>query len=64
MENARMPSGRNMRAWSGSNPELLLRSVGTIFTHTLLQWQSADNSECMSLEQAARASEEAALKTV
>src|SRR5438034_1160434 len=40
------------------NPELLLGFVGTIFTHSLLQWQSADNSECMSLEEAARASEE------
>jgi hypothetical protein len=47
-----------------AHPELLLRSVGTIFTHTLLQWHSADNSECMSLEQAARASEEATIEEV
>jgi hypothetical protein len=46
------------------NPELLLRFVGTIFTHTLLQWQSTDNSECMLLEQAARASEEASERPV
>jgi hypothetical protein len=46
------------------HPDLLLGSVDTIFSHTLLQWQSADNSECMSLEQAARASDEAATEEV
>ena len=41
------------------NPQLAVGFVDTIFTHCLLQWQSEDISECMTLELAANARDEA-----
>ncbi len=40
---------------AAKHPQLIVESVGEIFTHTLLEWQSEDISECMKLELAASA---------
>jgi ferric-dicitrate binding protein FerR (iron transport regulator) len=41
-------------------PEMLLEHIDTISTHGLLYWQSEDLAECMLLEEAAEARDEAA----
>jgi ferric-dicitrate binding protein FerR (iron transport regulator) len=45
------------------NPRLVVGHLDTIFTHSLLQWQSEDISDCMTLELAAKARDDVAEPT-
>ena len=56
LDNACSDAERDERAQlAAKHPQLIVESVGEIFTHTLLEWQSEDISECMKLELAASA---------